>query len=196
MRRALVAFVVCAFLSVPAFGQIFYEPVKYQYTAGDQAFYYGGSNPYLLDFAYRQARVEQLTYGRSGFGQRFAPHVPVWSDLLPYRDMTDVRWDGSDAANEANANVARYFRKADALAGAHYDVDGTIVVPAKGPSVYLRPMVYPVQPHPMLRPWGKTTRPSATNPAKKGEVIIIPKTLLDRPLKDFVKPGKQVALAN
>ncbi len=198
MRRALVAFVVCAFLSMPAFGQIFYEPVRYQYTVGDQSFYYGGSNPHQLDFAYRQARLEQISYGRSSFGRRFQSHSPVWSDLLAYRDMTDLQWNAADAANEASANAPRYFRKADALAGAHYDVDGTIVVPAKGPSVYVRPLMHPVRPlmhpvRPQLGPWRKTTRPATTSPAKKGQVIIIPKNLLDRPLKSFVKPGKQVA---
>jgi hypothetical protein len=192
MRRALVAlFVVCAFSSVPAFGQIFYEPVKYQYRAGDQSFYYGGSNPYQLDFAYRHAYVENASYGHSSFGQRFENHVPVYSDLLPYRDMTDLYWNAADAANEANANAARYFRKRDVLETAHLDTDGTIVVPASVGSVYYHPVtVYP------LRPMLRTTRPSATNPAKKGEVIIIPKSLLDRPLKSFVKPGKQVASAN
>ena len=191
MRRALVALVVlCAFSSVPAFGQIFYEPVKYQYRAGDQSFYYGGSNPYLLDYAYRHAYVENAGYGRSTFGQRFEKHVPVYSDLLPYRDMTDLYFNAADAANEANANAARYFRKRDALEAAHYDSDGTIVVPSSVGSVYYRPVkVYP------LRPALRTTRPSATNPAKKGEVIIIPKNLLDRPLKSFIKPGKQVAMA-
>ena len=196
MRRALVAFFVCAFLSAPAaFGQIFYEPVKYQYNVGDQTFYYGGSNPHLLDFAYRQARLVDASYYKTSFGRRFQRHEPVWSDLLPYRDMTDVYWNADDAANEANANIPRYFHKRDALMTAHYDVDGTITVPAQGPSMYVRPMVQHVYPRPLLRPWGKTTRPAATNPAKKGEVIIIPKNLLDRPLKDFVKPGKQVASA-
>ena len=191
MRRALVALFLGAFLSVPAFGQIVYEPVKYQYRVGDQTFYYGGSNPYLLDFAYRHAVVENLGYGRSSFGQRFENHAPVYSDALPYRDMTDLYWNGSDAANEANASASRYFRKRDALETAHYDVDGTIVVPANGPSIYYRPVAeYPVRP---ILP--RTTRPSATNPAKKGEVIIIPKNLLDRPLKSFIKPGKQVASA-
>jgi hypothetical protein len=191
MRRALVALFAVALFSMPAFGQIVYEPVKYQHRVGDQVFYYGGSNPYLLDFAYRHAVVENLSYGRSTFGQRFQNHEPVYSDVLPYRDLTDVYWDASDAANEANASASRYFRKRDALETAHYDVDGTIVVPAGGPSVYYsRVTEYPVRP---ILP--RTTRPSATNPAKKGEVIIIPKSLLDRPLKSFIKPGKQVASA-
>ena len=108
--------------------------------------------------------------------------------------MTDVGWTADDAANEAIANFPRFWRKADALATAYRDVDGTIVVPAQGESMYVRPMIYPVRPLIMPRPL--MSRPSTTNPAKKGEVIIIPKNLLDRPLKSFVKPGKQVASAN
>ena len=198
MRRALVALFVCSFLSIPAFGQIVYEPLRYQYSVGDQTFYYGGSNPHLINFGYRHATLEQIRYGRnefgSSFGQRYQNHTPVYSDLLPYRDMTDVGWTADDAANEALANYPRFWRKADALAAAYRDADGSVVVPAKGESSYVRPLIYPVRP--MILPRPLMSRPAATNPAKRGEVIIIPKTLLDRPLKSFVKPGKQVASAN
>ena len=191
MYRAF-AFVVCAVLSVPAFGHIFYDPVRSQYRVGDQTFYYGGSNPYVLDFAKRQAVLEDLRYYRSDFGRRYQDHSPVYSDLLPYRDMTDFNFTAADAQNEANAGASRYFNKRHALMHASRDVDGTVVVPAHPPMMMMhygggRYMDG-------LRYMGPTTRPMVR--PRKGEVIIIPKDLLDRPLKSFVKPGKTVALAD
>src|SRR5438552_660489 len=77
----LIAFVV----SAPAFGQIIYEPAQYQYCCAGQTYYYGGSNPYVIDFANRHALTEY--YRPTPFnGYTVRQHVPVYTDLLPYRD--------------------------------------------------------------------------------------------------------------
>jgi hypothetical protein len=181
MSRAL-AFFVCALMSAPALAQIIYQPIQYQYAVGDQTFYYGGTNRYLQNFGSREARHEIIKNNYSSLNQRFARHAPVYSDALPYRDLTDYGYSAADAANEANRNAPLYFRKMDLLAYAVRDVDGTVLVPAKVPSNVdvVRPLV------PLYRT-GPTTRP--------GQIIIIPKNLLNRPLKSFVKPGKEVASA-
>ena len=178
MLRAL-AFVLFSIVCAPTFGQIFYEPVQYQYHYGNQVFYYGGTDPSIIAYGYHEAAVQSLG-GYNRFGRPFLIHAPVYSDLLPYRDMTAYGYTAADAANEANANVPRYFRKADLLRSAIPQSDGTWVVPAKASPVYdTRPIV---------------SRYSRALPApRKGEIIIIPKNLLDRPLKSFLPRDKQVA---
>ena len=67
--------------------------------------------------------------------------------------------------------------------------DGSWVVPASAAGAY----VVPLSP----APYRGTTLPATTliNPAKRGQIIIIPKNFLDRPVKDFEKKPQKVASA-
>jgi hypothetical protein len=182
--RAL-ALVICALFAAPSFGQIYYQPVQYQYMAGNQTFYYGGTNPYLYQFAVQDAVIETIKSSHGEFNQRYASHSPVFSDVFPYRDLTVYGFTAADAANEANANVPRYFRKADLLRAAVPQYDGSWVLPAAA--------------QPVVRDTRPTEIRSATRPipaTRKGAIIIIPKNLLNRPLKDFTPQPKQVAMAH
>ncbi|HEX8522618.1 MAG TPA: hypothetical protein VF669_10210 [Tepidisphaeraceae bacterium] len=182
--RALAFLIICV-LSAPAFAQIYYLPVQYQHTYGNETFYYGGRNPYLHSYGVREAAVETIRSNNGEFNHRYAKHAPVYSDLLPYRDLTDYGYSASDAANEANWNAPRYFRKIDLLRTAIPQTDGSWVVPASA-----QPVAEVVIPRPIF----SATRPVPTT--KKGEIIIIPKNLLDRPVKDFLPRAKPpVALA-
>lgn len=174
------AFVLLALSTVPALGQIVYEPVQYQYIKDGQIYYYGGSSPYLVDFAERHAAFEAAR--PQPFFASARTHVPVWSDLLPYRDLTQWGFTPDLAANEANRNAPLYFRKADLLTAAIPSPDGTVLVPGKGAA----PVVVPA---PALRGRIPTTLPA------KGQILIIPKSLLDRPLRSFMPRDRQVATA-
>src|SRR5438093_9337879 len=109
--------------------------------------------------------------------------------------MTDASafvWTPADADKEANANAAHYFRKADLLASAVPGTDGYWHVLPTAPQMYVLPdgaTASPLYPAPTRSTTGPSTLP------QRGQVIIIPKRLLDRPLKDFTdnKPLKVAA---
>ncbi len=182
MSRAL-AFVFCALVCAPAFAQVYYLPVQYQHSVGNQTFYYGGSNPHLLRYGRQEAQIQIIASNNGVFNHPYQEHSPVYSDVLPYRDMTDYGFTAANAANEANANVPRYFRKSDLLKAAIPQADGSYVVPADAQPVCAA-NAEPIQ----------TNRPMPTT--HKGEIIIIPKSMLNRPLKDFMPRPRQVASAN
>ncbi len=182
--RAL-AFVLCALFSAPAFAQIYYLPVQYQHIAGSETFYYGGMNPYLHQYGVREAVIETIRSNQNEFNHRFARHSAVYSDVFPYRDLTVYGFTSADAANEANWNQPRYYRKVDLLRAAVAQDDGSWLLAASA-----RPVVRDTRPTDIR----STTR--AVPATRRGEIIIIPKNLLDRPLKDFAPRGKQVASAS
>jgi hypothetical protein len=145
-RAAAIASVAIALSFVvvsSASAQIIYEPVQYQHThPSGFTYYYGGSNPdmhhYAQDVACRNGYPSGHTFdGFSGLhgtlGQIGEKHV-VLTDCLPFRNAAVYGYREADAHNEANANVPRYFRKADLIAAAQPAGDGTLVVPA-----HLRP---------------------------------------------------------
>jgi hypothetical protein len=187
--RAL-AFVIAALFTAPAFAQIYYLPVQYQYhyqyqySAGSETFYYGGTNPNLYRFAVREAVIETIKSNHADFNQRFCKHTPVYSDVWPYQDLRPYGFTAAAAANEANWNAPRYFRKADLLRAAIPQYDGSWVLPADAQPVVI--------PRPVMDIRSTTRSVPAT---RKGEIIIIPKNLLDRKLKDFTPRAKQVASA-
>lgn len=133
MRRMFVGLclAVASLSASTAHGQIFYEPVQYQYEAYGKTFYYGGCEARVLDFAARRAFIEQyVRYGRHPFGgagygdnERFSPQLSVYTDFFPpYIDAANYGFTSSDARNEALRNRPRYFKKSDLLRSA--DVDG------------------------------------------------------------------------
>jgi hypothetical protein len=187
----LFAVLIAVVVAAPAFGQIIYEPAQYQYCCAGQVYYYGGTNPYVVDFANRHALNEY--YRPTPFnGYTYRQHVPVYTDLLPYRDAAAYGLTPEFAQNESARNTLVYFRKGDLFRYARQAADGTIVVPSKAPSDgYVDPACLDLHDHSTYR----SVRYPTTMPGR-GQIIIIPKRLLDRPLKSFEPRDKQVASAN
>jgi hypothetical protein len=128
--------------------------------------------------------------GGNSFGQPSPMFYrdPVFTDCVPFRDASRFGYTQADARNEAYANAPTYFRKADLLESAIPTAEGAWVIPANAPNVYVaRPAVtYPVSPR------MRTTAPTTTKP---GQVIIIPKRLLDKKVKDLDQKPLKVATA-
>jgi hypothetical protein len=97
-------------------GQIIYEPVRYQYGEYSK-FYYGGSDPAIIDFGYAQTYPGNYP-------------SPIYSDARRYENVAIYGYTTSDARNEAYANVPQYFRKRDLIAAGEPLGNGTIIVGA------------------------------------------------------------------
>lgn len=186
-RFAVLSFVLLA--SSSAFGQVFYEPVRYQYGTENNRYLYGGNNPYIHSAAHAYSKC-RATYGmnlhRFDGGNSFGQPSPMYNRERVFSDCTgtwDASWFGynaADARNDAYANAPTYFRKADLINNAIVMPDGTRVVPNARPDVIMKVPAYIT---PRRRVGG-------------GQIIIIPKNLLDRPVKDFEPQPKKVASAN
>jgi hypothetical protein len=182
MSRVVPLFVVVV-LASQSFGQIVYEPVKYQHGS-DEKYFYGGNDSLTHRFAARE--LHQRSYTNRGVfsgsdrtaHELFNPRAAVYTDEVPLTEASQFGFTENDARNEANANAPLYFRKLELLAVAQRDIDGSLVVPANS-RIVGKMFIRDVQP---------TTAPATT----RGAVIIIPKRLLDKPLKPS---DKQVAIA-
>src|SRR5687767_3314728 len=165
----LGVFAVCA-LAPAAFGQIIYEPVRYQHRGGDSSFYYGGHDPHLYHFAQAQAyfdrygRIGRAEFGRKWMYEYFNDVPRVYSDYLGYRDASLFGMTPDDARNEAHRAVPRYFRKLDLLREGIPMPDGTVVIPADAPQI--QRMIPRTR---IVVPPGTSTRPMT------GRILIIPK---------------------
>jgi len=154
---------------------IIYEPVEYQYQFQYRAgpgprFYYGGSNPLVFQRMARIGCQEQGALGtHEGCGAYGMLHRNQWNtpdfvftDCIPWTNAALYGFSPSNARDEAYANAPRFFRKADLLAAAVTESDGSLVVPAQA------------QPVPQIVI--KTYDP-ATHPAPR-PILIIPKAIL------------------
>ena len=207
MPRLFAALLLACIVVSSASAQIIYEPVQYQYPVGygNEHYYYGGSNPAVHENARVSPQCQPLQFGyatnlhRFDGGNSFGQPSPLYYHPLVFTDCigggltnaANFGWLPVDARNEAVANAPTYFRKIDLLASAVPGSDGFYHVPPTAPQVYVMNSTgWPAYP---------TTRPAATSPSatvpSRGNVIIIPKRLLDRPLKDFTdsKPLKVAA---
>lgn len=200
MLRHLAAAAALAFVSSSAFAQVIYQPVRSQFDSGygDRKYYYGGTDPRVHNFAryvvnYGYATNLHRFDGGNSFGQPsplYGRDV-IFTDAIPFEDASRFGFTPADAQNEANANAPLYFRKRDLINSALVMPDGSRVVPANGP-LFVAPAVAPMYGSPSTQPMS-----SMMNPAKRGQIIIIPKKYLDQPLKNFEKPQPQkVASAN
>lgn len=190
MRPAIAVVCVVVLLSIlssTASAQIIYKPVRYQYAAYGQTFYYGGTNPRVFTFAERRAFAETyLRYGHHPFGgrgygdnSRFSPQASVYTDYLPpYINAANYGFTANDARNEALANVPRYFRKSDLLKSGFVDCDGALIVPAQVPD----PRVYECCGTIDIRPYTGTTQPTT----QSTRILIIPKKNLELKQKPVV----------
>ncbi len=191
MIRSLAVVLCSVVLSSSAFAQtIVYQPVQYQFSAGrgDEKYLYGGTNVMVHAMARRCAPYGFATNlhrfdGGNSFGQPSPMYdrTAIYSDCVGMQNAAHFGFNEADARNEAYANAPRYFRKADLLASAVPAGDGTLLVPATAPH-YVASAV---------------DRSYSTLPGMpaRGQVIIIPKKLLDRPVKDFESRPAKVASA-
>ena len=203
MLRCLAIALCLTLLASPALAQIMYEPVRYQYqTPSGQTYYYGGVDGrvhaaagYLTGdgvcrgYSYG-ANLHNFDGGNT-FNQPSPMYhrEPVFTDCVPFRDARRFGYTAADARNEAYANTPTYFRKADLLASAIPTAEGGWVVPASAPNVYVAPRV-------LHRGNGYPATRTTTNPASRpGQVIIIPKRLLDKKVKDLDQKPLKVASA-
>ena len=191
MFRAFAGFAVLFVVSSTTFAQVLYLPVRSQHVDSyGQVYYYGGNDSRV--HAYMKSGCAHYGYatnlhrfdGGNSFGQPSPMYddTPVFTDCIPGRDARWFGYTAADAHNEAASNVARYFRKADQLAGGIVMSDGALVVPPTPSPVYVGSV-------PMNK--YSVTQPST----KRGNVIIIPKNLLDKKVKDLDKAPQKVALA-
>jgi len=193
MLRSLVALSLFALLTSSATAQVIYEPVRYQHDTGrsGQRYFYGGSDPRVHAVAQREltcrvygvGNLHQFDGGNS-FGQPspMTDQQAVFTDCAPYQEASWFGYTAADARNQAYANAPTYFRKGDLLDQAIRTLDGQVIVPASAPA--------------------SLTRPRGTSPApmphyglpQRGQ-IIIPKRLLDRPVKELDRKPLKVASA-
>jgi hypothetical protein len=194
-----LAFLLAALCASSAFAQILYEPIHYQYSTGngDEKFCYGGSDPRILCYANNYCPAYHyggINIHRFDAGASFNQPSPmyqrerVFSDCVRGLDASYFGYTCADARNDAYANAPLYFRKADLINSAIREPDGSLTVPSSG-QIY----VAPVRTAPARSPRDLSIRPT-TRPTS-GQVIIIPKKLLDRPVKDFEKHPQPVASA-
>ncbi|HEX5242421.1 MAG TPA: hypothetical protein VFW23_04085 [Tepidisphaeraceae bacterium] len=161
MRTCLLTLVVLSLIQSMSSAAIIYEPVQYQHRGPDgRIYYFGGRHQAAVDAAELRAFAMRNT-NPSERPDTFitrTDHVPaVYSDIAPYMNLSVYGYTAVDAANEANASVPRYFRKADLFPAGHLDHHGDWIIPANAKPL---PTVHVVVP---------TTQPAPH------AIIIIPK---------------------
>jgi hypothetical protein len=178
-------------LASSASAQVIYAPVQYQYTNG-MTYYYGGTDPsmnhYIEHVKCRHGYPSEITGMQYNSLRKTLGDVGerkyVFTDCLPYRNAAVYGYTAVDAQNEANANVARYYTKADLMAAAVPAGDGTLVVPAHG--LPNDTMMHRGASN------GATTQPSEPRPRA---IIIIPKSSPKRATDGDDQVKKVVAAA-
>jgi hypothetical protein len=167
---AAAAAVIAASSASLAGAQTIYAPVQYQYGVEQYRYYYGGSDPVVFDRADRTLAIDRLTdipHDSRRYTDAYV-HLNligqldrVYSDVIPSLNARTFGYLQRDAANDAYANVPRYFRKADLVAAAVEQADGSRVVSSQA------------QPVELPREARSATRPASE--IKPRAIIIIPK---------------------
>lgn len=158
------ALAVLLFSVVPetATAQTIFEPVQFQYPGPRGGYYYGGDDP--VQFAAAERNLALLAAERR-FGLVSRP-APVYSDLLPIRDARPFGFTPTDAYNDAQRSLPRYFRKSELLRDAVETGSGRLV-PARAGGT---------------RPRGTIEIRPAIRPRKEpSPVIVFPREWMDRP---------------
>jgi hypothetical protein len=165
--------------------QTIYAPVQYQHGEGRHRYFYGGSDPAMFDMAERRRALDELSdhpytsdrYNDAYLHYRLIGQLDrVYSDVAPHRNARIYGYLAVDAANDAYANVPRYFRKGDLLRAAVTLPDGSNVVPAQA-----RPVSFDED--------GYRGARAATKP------VVRPRAILIIPKKPAKTPDKSVASA-
>jgi hypothetical protein len=183
----VLVFLVCG---SSAFAQVIFEPVRYQYQAGGQLYYYGGTDPRVHRMAAEPVgpggswgRINGWDFAAGDIDRHrevaFERPVRVFSDAVPGQNAAAVaRYTATDAMNDAYASVPRFFRMRDLLATGHVDESGALAVPSQPPT---REMyggaastgTIEIRPYVRARARARTAEPRP--------ILIIPKDLLDEP---------------
>lgn len=195
-----VAIALCSLvLGSSASAQVIYEPIRDQFeTPRGARYYYGGVDPRVHAIAGSDL-CRGYSYGMNlhnfDGGNTFNQPSPmsdrplVFSDCVPFRDASRFGYTPADARNEAYANAPTYFRKSDLLESAIPTETGGWVVPAQ--RMHYAPAMNGHNGH-----RESTTTRATTSPAtRRGQVIIIPKRLLDKKIEDVDKKPLKVASA-
>lgn len=171
---AVLIALVCFGCVSSASGQVFYEPVQYQYHYGSHTFYYGGHDPRVFDYA--ASEISAQVYSSVATIDHGTRGDRVYTDQFQIGNVADNSYTGyssftaNDARNEAYNNVPRYFRKRDLLRAAVMTEDGTLMVPAQAhPIIDIR----------VIRPFNVEAAPVVP----KGTILVIPKKWLEKPAK-------------
>lgn len=138
LRSIAAAVVVLVGSSSLVNAQVIYAPVQYQYGQGRHQYYYGGSDPGVFHMAEHRRALDELSdhpYTSDRYNDAYLHHRligqldRVYSDVVPHGNARVYGYLPVDAANDAYANVPRYFRKADLIRAAVVLPDGSAVVP-------------------------------------------------------------------
>jgi len=174
----MLRLVVLSLLTVSAAaasGAVIFEPVQYQYGTQSK-FYYGGSDGHVI----ARGLADGNGYcGMNGYGD--AAPVRIYNDGMPGLNAAVYGMTTSEARDQANRNVPRYFKKRDLLAAA---------VCADNHNWVILPQAKPVQGTIVILPSKASSRP-VTQPATKQKVFIFPKEMLDRPVVPHTQPVAQ-----
>jgi len=178
-RGIFIASLLC--LAATASAQTIFEPVRFQYPGPRGGFYYGGDDPRQLAAAERNAA---LLDAERRFGVVTQP-VPVYSDLRPFEDARRYGFTPTDAYNDAQQSLPRYFRKSELLRDAMETPAGHIVPARAGGERRWSIDIHPATPAPF-----RTTTPSRTTAPSRGQapVIVFPREWMDRPAFPESKP--------
>lgn len=139
--------------------QVVYTPVQHEYGTGNDRYYYGGSDARVHERAAADAAARAVRGVANSLPQ-------VYSDALPHQPNAAVYGvNASDARNDANNAVPRYFRKRDLIG--KVESDGSITVSPTAPQAFGN--------KPVMKPVGTPT-------TKPGVIIIIPKAKPSNPV--------------
>lgn len=150
--------------------QTIYAPVQYQYGEGRHLYYYGGSDPAVFSLAEHRRGLDELSdvpYTSTRYTNAYVHHRligqldRVYSDAVPYTNARVFGYLQVDAANDAYANVPRYFRKAELLHAAVELPDGSNAVPS--------------QAQPVVLPADRASRAASKPVVRPRAILIIPK---------------------
>jgi len=180
--------VACAILASSASAQVIYEPVQYQYEAGGQHYYYGGTNPEIHRWAQtpvggagRWGRTNGLAFVSGDIDRNRAVReentVRAFTDAMPFVNAHVYGFTATDARNEAYFNVPLYFRKGDLLNAAVRVDGGAYVVPAQAQPIR-------IERDASGRPRAATTAPRP--------VMIIPKDKFQPPQPKQQQPSDKI----
>jgi hypothetical protein len=178
-RGIFIASLLC--LAATSSAQIIFEPVQFQYPGPRGGFYYGGDDPRQLAAAERNAA---LLDAEQRFGVVTRP-VPVYSDLRPFEDARRYGFTPTDAYNDAQQSLPRYFRKSELLHDAIETSSGHVIPARAGDE-----RRWSIDIHPGGPATSRRTAPSrTTNPSRdRPPVIVFPREWMDRPAFPESKP--------
>ncbi len=180
MRRQVIgAIVLSMLLAAVSHAQVIYEPVQSQYRTNNGVYYYGGTNPRVLEYIYQRDCFINRDPRAGAYGIGYLhrnligrPPQTVYNDCLPYQNAAVYGYTSVDARNDAYARLPR-------LAQAVRSADGMgVVVPAQTRgTIEIRPTG---QPPATIPSTGPATQPKAILIIpKKVAPVSVPKTVAD-----------------